>query len=267
MKHTVFFLSLDVFFFCKTVSRLIFLNCMFESGINKLITAWSGHYFTEPFYLLCEMVAAVYGFLYHRKTRIGKLFLFYILFDFLLAMVTSALFVFKGMARDDRIVYLNITNAAISVIELTVYYAFFSLILRSKGNLRLLKTLNYSFYIFFLIATINYTIWNQFKESNYGFFITVVEFVLLLAPSLLYFKNLFSTDPIFNLTKRPSFWIVTGILFYSFVSIPFLSIVDYLFVNEYLHYKALSSFMIWVPFGINFLFLSKAFSCKTILTT
>jgi hypothetical protein len=55
----------------------------------------------------------------------------------------------------------------------------------------------------------------------------LLEAVILIMPCLVYFREIFLTRRPVNLLQEPSFWMVTGVLFYMFLRIPVILFADY----------------------------------------
>lgn len=99
---------------------------------------------------------------------------------------------------------------------------------------------------------LNFPVWQ-------GAITTTIFFIL---GCLLYFSNIFRNLPYANLSKEPSFWIITGLFFYSVIEAPTLAVV----VN-YMP-KATSAVLYVLINGIAYLLLHilfiKAYTCKVL---
>jgi hypothetical protein len=104
----------------------------------------------------------------------------------------------------------------------------------------------------FLLAyrSLDFPVWKSAITTN----------ILFILGCLLYFLNIFKELPYANLSKEPSFWIITGIFFYSVIEAPTLAVV--------LNYKPLfaSTILYQSINGIAYLLLHllfiKAYICK-----
>ena len=149
--------------------------------------------------------------------------------------------------KSNDIIY--ITNSFICVVELCVYYYFFFRVLQNGIVKHTMKFLLMVFMIFF----VGLIIFKTKKIDSYGHFAGIIgaaEFLFLLLPCFTYYFELFSNKTSEDLLKRPSFWIVTGIFFYSVVSIPYYLIANFLSVNKYHSRSELAIFMFYIPFSI-----------------
>ena len=236
------------------------------TGFQKMIEAWTEQdKFGEPIMTICEILALTICLMYSIKTNIGKAFFLYILFDFLIGLLGYYLMYFSEAPQKKRYNLIFITNAWVSVVELYVYYYFFFRVIQHVVVKQAMKILLIVFVSFFVVLNMSKTYIAD--SSRYiSEIIGATEFLFLLLPCLTYYFELLSTKTSEDLFKRPSFWIVTGIFFYSVISIPYYLIGNFLYVNRY-HYRIqLAIFMFYLPFSINFLFLTRAFLCKKSLT-
>jgi hypothetical protein len=162
--------------------------------------------------------------------------------------------------------FLNYSNTSIASVELLVYYYYFFRTLTGKITRKviILMAIFYSLLILIYMLTSFDFLTNRFTYISYV--LSAAEFIFLLPFCLLYFHQLLNNTSTIRLFDRPSFWIVTGIFFYSFVSIPFLLLVPYINKNFSGLSSALAAAFYYAPFICNFIFLSKAFLCKKHLT-
>jgi hypothetical protein len=234
-------------------------------GFDKLITRWNDAFYGEPFLALSELIAIIIGLIFVRNYRVGQFFLFYIIFDFITLIIDLYLMGFSNYTRIEKNTFMGLTNALIAYIELSVYYYFF---LKTLNSTRIKMFMKISFYFFTLIMILFLTNKSQFSHTSQRYLsisVGVLEFFLIIPVCLTYYIELFE-NPLTKLFQRPSFWITTGIFFYAVISIPYYLIFDFLYSIQYLWFIQISSLLFYIPFGINFLFLTRAFLCKKQLT-
>jgi len=212
-----------------------------------------------PFF---EIIAIVIGVICVRKQKAGILFLAYLTFD--LAMWICDIYVQMSQKFTARQIMLFIgqTNILIALLELFVYFYFFSKILHNKAFLKLIKIVATVFAFIIIIFTTT-----QFSFLTERFYyitniIGVAELLFLIPPCLLYFKGLFSNNIAVSLYQRPSFWIVTGVFFYSVISVPYYLVDRFLFDHQSKYWSLTYLLFFSIPFSVNFIFLSKAFLCR-----
>jgi hypothetical protein len=234
---------------------------------SRLISRWQDFYYTDLLMLLVEICALIIAFRFALKDTTGKFFMFYIFSDLLILMVDMYLENNVSISGKQTSNFMYLTNTIVALAELFVYYIFFSKVLVGKK----IKTTMVVLFTIFLIIELVY-IFTKFRflfPSN-RFVSTIIgslEFALLIPPCFLFFWQLLNERSSIPLTKRPSFWIVTGIFFYSLISIPFYILSTYLLKHNLEFFTIASAALFYFPFTLNFVFLSIAFLCKKPLTT
>lgn len=233
----------------------------------NLIENFSKFYYTTLMLFVVELIALIIAFKYGRKTKIGRAFIFYIAFEFFMLITGDLLAIHSGISRKNYIAFLIFSNTLIALVELLVYYYFISSILQSKKLNLLMKfvALLYTFLvIIFFITRFSFV---SPRQSFVSDILGAIEFILLLPPCMLYFYSILNNNSELPLFQRPSFWIVTGIFYYSLISIPFFIINRYI-LNLHLNLSVVLGAVFYnIPFTVNFIFLIKAFLCKKPLTT
>lgn len=232
---------------------------------QKLYGRFEAVYYTEIIMFLTELILLVIAILYIRKTKLGRYFIFYILFDFILLISNLILSAYTGISNHLKNEFVNYLNNSVALIELLVYFYFFIQVL-SKRVRRPLTILAFFFLIIILIYACNKFSFLTTRQGYVANLIGVAEFILLIPPCLLFFYTLLKTNSSMRLFERPSFWIVTGIFFYSFISIPFYLLKKYIDDNYISLTYAFNAALYITPFTLNFVFLIKAFLCKKTLT-
>jgi hypothetical protein len=161
-----------------------------------------------------------------------------------------------------------IVNSISFLCELLAYYFFFQQVLQNNLIKKIIPVLRILFIGLTLFHLLNLTLFHfQITGKGDTYYLGTIEFFFLTVPCLFYFASLFTKPSVKGLFQRPSFWITTGIFFYSFASIPYYFIIQYLNSSKYQFSDELIVLLFSLPYGITFLFLSKAFLCKTELTT
>jgi len=235
------------------------------NGFEKLVRFLELQHYGILLMTFFELIAVITGLLFVRKDKAGVFFLVYLFFDFFVLLVDCYIELSTNTsAKTSSFIFL--TNTLVSLVELLVYYYFFFKIIHSRVVIKLMKVL---VTVFFSIVLVFITTEFSFLTPRYSYIskiIGVIEFVFLLLPCTVYFYELLKNDPIVNLYQRPSFWIVTGIFFYAVISVPYY-LIDRFFVNNHNQYRSvLDLALFYVPFTVNFVFLTRAFLCKKTLT-
>jgi hypothetical protein len=236
------------------------------SAFDKLIKFFEDEYYGNLLIGFFELTAVITGFLFSRRNKMALPFLLYLILDFVIYVYDIYLVVFSPFSINKVNSFLLLSNNFISLVELFTYFYFFSRIIKNRLIKTLMKILGWLFLIVtVLLQTTKFTFLTSrlFYVSN---LISTLEFSFLLLPCFTYFYELLKDDPIINLYQRQSFWIVLGILFCSVISIPYLLIDRFVNNNKYEYGHLLALVFFYLPFSINFVFLTRAFLCKNTLT-
>ncbi len=118
-----------------------------------------------------------------------------------------------------------VVNIIFTAFELVYFVYFLTRVIKSGTVKKLVWVLTG----LFLSNDIYHVAKKDFKE-NLGL-PEVYECIILIIPCMVYFREILLKPKIAELRKEPSFWMVTGILFYFFLLIPTL------FISSYFQYK------------------------------
>jgi hypothetical protein len=238
------------------------------NGWEKMFDGWHERYYDDLFMFVCELTAIILGLIYHRKNRVGQFFIFYVVIDISLLVYNNYYQYFSGRTSKEFSNSLLITNSFSFLGEILAYLFFFQHSLENIVIKRLIPIFRVSFIILVFFHLLNVLLLHiPISGVRDMYYLGAIEFFFLIIPCLFYFAELFSRPSAKNLFQRPSFWITTGIVFYTFISIPYYFITDYLLKSNYKYEIEFAVLFFSLPYGITFLFLSKAFLCKTELTT
>jgi hypothetical protein len=235
-------------------------------NVNKLLETFKQNYFILVGLTLIEILAFILAIVFVRKYRIGRYFIFYIGFDLAILFVDFYLVMNESIAQVAKEKFYVIANTTVSLVELITYYQFFKEILSGASIKNLLRILQ-----FLYLALIGIYFFTKFafltERFDYiSYILSAVEFLFLIPPCILLFQQLLNQESQLKLFDRPSFWISTGILFYSFISIPYYLLKKYFDLVQFDLRFIIGGVLFYLPFAINFLFLIRAFICKRLLT-
>jgi hypothetical protein len=238
------------------------------NGWEKMFDGWNERYYDEPFMFACELTAIILGIIYQRKNRIGQFFICYTIIDVSMLIIMVYLEYFSAITNQEFQFSTYIINSISFLCELLAYFFFFQQMLQNRLIEKIIGVLRVVFIGLTFFHLLNLLFFHiQITGKGDTYYLGTIEFFFLIVPCLFYFAELFSNPSAKSLFKRPSFWITTGIFFYTFVSIPYYFIGPYLYISKYQFSTELIALLFSLPYGITFLFLSKAFLCKTELTT
>src|SRR5688572_18526128 len=188
----------------------------FEGYINQLRRI----YFSELIMMLAEIVALITAIIWIRKYYIGRLFIFFISFDLCIYLTGVILPFWIKLDPKSTNKFIWVTNNLVAFVELIVYGYFFYKILAGQ-ILKKIIIIFASFYaaliLMYLITKFNFV---SERLRYISMLISVLEFLFLFPLCLIFYKRLLQSNSKIKLFERPSFWIVTGIFFFSFLSVP-----------------------------------------------
>ena len=233
----------------------------------KVLKNWEAYYYTEPFELICIVIALFAGFVFAKREIVSTIFLIYTFSG--LASMLYIIYMTQnsnyGLARRNN--NISMMNLIVSYIEMFAFMFFFY-------NTLLVKTIK----IFIKLSFITFTLINlafllkalffevsadHIRKTSY----TIVAFQLLplLFLCFTYYYQILNLKSKEDLFTRPSFWITTALFFYILLLIPFILIYE-----EIISHKSLTEIFFsihYFSFGIIFIALTYAFLCKKTITT
>ena len=232
---------------------------------ESIVQHFERYYFTTAILWLAELIAIIIAIRNVRDQKIGRYFIFYLLFDF--SILTIDLIYRSSAGYKNRpLIYYTFVNSSVAIIEFVAYSKFFStLFFRFNKNQIVNKVLG----AFFIITIIHLILILALMGSLVIYIttaLTVIEFLILMSYCLLYYYHTLNQNLDTEFSKTPSLWIVTGIFTYALVSIPYYLLVYYFYTVKYTYNREVDVALSIIPFTLNFLFLSKAFSLKKMLT-
>lgn len=234
------------------------------NGFDKLINFFENKNYGDLVMPFFELIAIISGLLFARKDKSAIFFLGYLIFDFIIALWAIYIEVFSSCTIAERYLFAGFTNSLISLVELLVYFHFFSKILNNRSVIKLLRIFAVIFIVTLLVATkISFLTDRYFYVTNV---IGAIEFLFVIVPCFVFFFELFQNNSTINLYERPSFWIVTGIFSYAVISIPYYLIMRFVASNQTNSWPFTYLLFFSIPFTLNFIFLTRAFLCKKTLT-
>lgn len=238
----------------------------FQMDIQRLLRHIHSTYYIEPVMFIVELFTLILGVIYITKSKVGLFFVLYIAFDFLVLIIFWTLLISPNITSSLKSNILSVCNTLISLVELLAYYYFFEAILVNKK----IKTFIFIFRLLYLILIATYLItrFNFITDRLFyvSYSLSAFEFLILIPPCFSYYSQILKTNSSLKLLERPSFWIVTGIFFYSLISIPFYLLNPLIRDSKYDLQDLFGALLFELPLTIHFAFLSRAFLCKKPLT-
>ncbi len=203
------------------------------------------------------VAAFVVSKIYSKGDRRVRFITYYIT----VALINDILCVTSDLCIKNEELRIKIPGMFISLftlIEITIFfiYIYTNILNRRRKNI-VIGILIFFFLFSFFIQFRNHLFYNYYQTISWAF---VFESLCLIIPCLLYFFELF-TLPKIILQQHPSFWIVTGILFYASCSIPIFLLNDYINKNIPECYNIIFS-LNYILYSILFLLFIKGYICR-----
>ena len=137
------------------------------NDLQSLIRFYAENIYGDLIMQSFALIAITTGVLFVRKDQTALLFLVYLSFDLLISLSDTYIQVFSSLTKQEISLYINLTNTIISLVELFVYYYFFSKILQSKPIIKLMK-ISAAFFIIIIILLLT---------TKYSFFSNRLPYV------------------------------------------------------------------------------------------
>ncbi|MBS1509853.1 MAG: hypothetical protein JST86_03380 [Bacteroidetes bacterium] len=181
----------------------------------------------------------------------------YFYFYALIALLRSAYTVINGIYLKLPPTVSIIVEDLLALFDFFFWGSFFSRLFIDRINKRVVR-ITFGVFLTILVTAI---ILNNLRTNNFK--IIAVANLCFVVYCIIYYLDLFKTNPNRNLKSDATFMIVSGLFFYSAVSLPLAPIIDY-FKNSNTKFYPLSYAIAGVVnFGIitMYLLIIKGFSC------
>jgi len=208
--------------------------------------------------LLAFIVAALYSYRGFNPPYM-RIFLWYLFVSLLVEVLVNSyigrLFGFQLFGSHQGYAQNAMYNF-FTLFELLMFSWFLFRIIRSSLIKRILVVLVIIYSIFYIYISV----WVY--PGQFNSLAVVVEGIIIIIPSLTYYRELFTRDKPIDLAGEPSFWMVTGLFFYLATIIPvnfagaYLSHRGYFQVVQNLY--SINNFALVIA---NLLFI-KGFTCR-----
>lgn len=192
-----------------------------DSVWDEITKNWAFSFYTEPVMILMLLFAFVLSVIYIGKSKYGFLFTAYFLI-YLIHFISSDIYklgIFKLIPQHYQI-RLIIIDCIIEIISFGIFFYNSGLrpSLRKIIKITIIPLTLFSM-LYFVVAILLGKKPEFFEKSWY--IISSIELIFFFFYCLLYYYNiLFSDSTLFNMYKRPSFWICSTITLLCIVKIP-----------------------------------------------
>ncbi len=237
---------------------------------EKILHHFKDLYYTDALWFCCALVSLIIGIRHYRKERVFILLLIYLIANLTIVNLVPLFFVFgQNLNGVIEAIFIETSNTCFALIELSVFLYFFYKVLKLFFLKKVVLVLWVVFiiicsYFFILISSANVQR-NEILSTSY--FINCIEFLMILPLCLFYFHQQINSEIElkFLTSLKPSFWIVTGLFFYCFISLPYLLVGEKL-VEISKPLNLLFFKFHYLSISVLILCIAKSFSCKSPLT-
>jgi hypothetical protein len=223
-------------------------------------------YFQNSLYthliLYCTLAIALIVTHKSRRSKIRMYFLVYLWSMVLVEIIAAWGSTTPTFDRFSMPIISHSVNIIFSIIEFITLGLFFKATLNNKLTTITYKTVVClqisAFLVFLYMATGDFS---DMFYIRFGNIFYSIELFLLASLCINYLIKFFKSSEDTNLKSIPNFWIVTGLFFYSIMSIPFCLISTEVVSID----KLLFTYLIAVHFiflSLFFISITKAFLCK-----
>jgi hypothetical protein len=222
---------------------------------------WGKTFFIEPLGLIvCFSGLAVS---IQSKNRKFRYFPFYFALYSLTGILICVWFFLDGSRRHLCGVITRFTDHLFTWCEFFIFLSFMN---ENSQSLLLKKTVGpmlYSFSIFFVFITLkDYLIVGRLIRETRNLAYTI-EAILLIISGIFFFKSYFEELSKVDILKDSSFWIITGILFFTICTLPYSFLESYIRHNDYRLFEATYS-IFYFFYVLLFLMIIKGLLCRPI---
>ena len=230
--------------------------------MDKIFQYWHYTFYLNPFCLLFALAGFIVAL---RRSAVFEGSRWFPLL-FLSFMVCQLLTLFSwGVDRKVFPFSLQLSRYSDfleTLIEFLIFTQFIQLFL--KGRLKLAsRVIAIAFFLCVgVLLLLNFEKNNGFIRHSFIQPVYTIQAFFLIGECSLFFWALFKAPPKENLLQMPSFWIVTGILFFMLWSLPFSIFGQYLMIQNYRLYLQLFR-LFDVFYCLLFAMIIRAYYCST----
>lgn len=240
---------------------------MHDDIFSYLLKQWEFSFFAQPLIILCQILALVISIRNQNREYKSTYFVPYIISGLILFGASDLVAFYFDLSKINNKLNIEICNTIFMCFEFITFALFFKKILRTN-------LLNKIISIFFiLLITTTLIFYFQFSHNKHAIeklisqlnSITFIELTFIGILCLVYFFELFKFFEQENLLQKPSFWIVSSLIFYTLI-LPIIFIgIQFIKGENNNIYRILVS-LHYISLCFVYLGITKAILCKRPLT-
>lgn len=219
--------------------------------MREILSFMNEGYYTSSAYIIFNIAALGVSLLKGK----GDLFRYFPVY-FLASLAQTIIFYSCYLSNPfDNCKANEIAIFIFTILEGTLFIRFIYISIKSELAKRLITVMYISFILWCLLVAIFRNISNPVLTIQFLF-----ESSILLIPSIFYFVELFKQPYHIVINKEPSFWVISGILFFSTGTLPFVLLQDYIMDRFNELFQKLQS-VNYIFYSLLFAMIIKAHTC------
>ena len=198
--------------------------------IRAILDYYGQVYYTDVLAIICQFIALISGIKYYKQKKEGLYFIIYIfswLMSFTVAEWITKYFQIIKTQNNTALLFEETFIATVSMIEFCCFSFYLYRVLKFQKHKMLIKILA-GFFVFpaaFFFRKV-LTGSSPAEVTHLSFVISSVVLFLIAIPCLLYYYELLMKTFSGPLFKKPSFIIITALLLYCLLVVPFFLVAD-----------------------------------------
>lgn len=229
-----------------------------------MLEAFTEYYFSKVLLFSSVSVALFYGLRKKNSNQVYTKLNIYLSAELFLGILYCFIEPFEKEYSDLSNIYVNITNATISLLEFLFISHLYIKIFSNTTSIRIIKILQVFVVLFFATICVYPILFNIKYLEHITYAFGSIEFLFIFFLSISYLKHVFSETSHIPLIERGAFWCFLGFLFYCSISAPFYIICPSFFPTEEATIdEVLPALFYYLPYSILFVCITISLRCKT----
>lgn len=228
--------------------------------MEKIIGFWERGFYTELLLIIVLIITFAIALLNRNKITGTRFFPVYFASFLLLFIVEYIYHVFFPFNRRIGLILDNVANFTVTTIELLAFLYFFYTNITLKLIKRVIQVITALTILTFPM------VFTKLLSLKTLHTLYLIESLILLSLGIIYFVEMFRSTPHLRISNLSSFWISSGIIFYSVGTFPTTIITDYVFNLDYQLYANIYS-IINLFYVFLYLLIIRTYKCTSTNST
>ena len=233
--------------------------------MEEVVKTLSLQFYTPLLSLTVAIICMCLGF---KKKKHFKHLRYFPIYAGLYSSLYILLYLLMILECNDIIgkIIINNYDNLFTLTEFIIYISFFKNFFNQQSYKTALRFLFLIYLIIFIYLTANANIKYHTLPQSIKSTIYTIESICLIIPCIIYFFYLFQGSPTLKLLNESTFWIVMGVFFMLFCTLPYSIAENYFLRNDWVLGRQLYS-LFNIFYTLNFLMIIRAYLCKVKNTT